>query len=120
MQERNSIDQIVCAARHGELALDAAVAAVTGEVLRDPDLRETVVKLMIAQIMMNKWEWDEPPLAKMIADLNEIKAWLAERKEAGKRIDTDNAEVTFRWAQVLDPYGVRRDLSDEEYCVGRS
>ena len=28
--------------------------------------------------------------------------------------------MTWRWAQVLDPYGVLDDLSREEYCIGRA
>ena len=55
----------------------------------------------------------------MISDRNEIIAWLAERKEAGKRINPDNAEVTFWWALTLDPYGVWPDITDREKQVGR-
>ena len=52
---------------------------------------------------------------------DEINLWLKEREEAGQRIDPNSAdvEVTFWWAQVLDPYGVL-DLTPEENCVGRS
>ena len=52
---------------------------------------------------------------------DEISVWLKEREEAGRRIDPNSAdvEVTFWWAQVLDPYGVL-DLTSEEDCVGRS
>jgi hypothetical protein len=52
---------------------------------------------------------------------DEINLWLEDRKEAGRRIDPNSAdvEVTFWWAQVLDPYGVL-DLTSEEDCVGRS
>lgn len=47
--------------------------------------------------------------------------FLASREAAGLRIDPHSAdvEVTFWWAQVLDPYGVQ-DLTPEENCVGRS
>ena len=46
---------------------------------------------------------------------DEISLWLEGRKEAGRRIDPNSAdvEVTFWWAQVLDPYGVL-DLTPEE------
>ena len=52
---------------------------------------------------------------------DEINLWLKRRKEAGRRIDRNSAdvEITFWWAQVLDPYGVL-DLTPEEQCVGRS
>jgi len=32
--------------------------------------------------------------------------WLAIRKEAGKQIDPETAEVEWTYAQTLDPYGV--------------
>ena len=52
---------------------------------------------------------------------DEVTLWLEGRKEAGRRIGPSSAdvEVTFWWAQVLDPYGVL-DLTPEEDCVGRS
>jgi hypothetical protein len=52
---------------------------------------------------------------------DEIDLWLEERKEAGRRIDPKSAdvEITFWWAQVLDPYGVL-DITPEETCIGRS
>jgi hypothetical protein len=52
---------------------------------------------------------------------NKISLWLEGRKEAGRRIDPNSADVefTFRWAQVLDPYGVL-NLTPKERCVGRS
>ena len=58
---------------------------------------------------------------KQKTERDEINLWLNERKEAGRRIDPNSAdlEFTFNWAQVLDPYGVL-DLTSEENCVGRS
>ena len=52
---------------------------------------------------------------------DEIDLWLKERKEAGRRMDPNSADVefTFWWAQVLDPYGVL-DLTPEEHCIVRS
>ena len=46
--------------------------------------------------------------------------WLAIRKEAGLQIDPDTAEVSWCYAQVLDPYGIYPKLPEEFYCVGRS
>lgn len=48
-----------------------------------------------------------------------IDQWLALRKEAGLKIDPKTAEVFFRWGQVLDPYGIYTDLTEEEECIGR-
>ena len=41
---------------------------------------------------------------------DERKAWLAIRKEAGRKIDPETAEVDWIYAQTLDPYGVYPDL----------
>ena len=49
---------------------------------------------------------------------DELKQWLAERKEAGKAIDVATCEITWTYGQILDPYGVLR-LTPEENCVGR-
>jgi hypothetical protein len=48
-----------------------------------------------------------------------IEEWLATRKEAGLKIDPETAEVCWRYAQVLDPYGVFPELAKEYDCVGR-
>jgi hypothetical protein len=56
----------------------------------------------------------------------ELRNWLAVRKEGAKHIDAATAEVDWNYTQVLDPYGIDHELS-EEYrltdecdCVGRS
>jgi hypothetical protein len=49
-----------------------------------------------------------------------IEEWLAIRKEAGLKIDPETAEVCWRYAQVLDPYGVFPELAKEYDCVGVS
>jgi hypothetical protein len=41
------------------------------------------------------------------------------RKEVGRHIDPDTAEVDWVYAQVLDPYGDGRDLPEEFQQVGR-
>jgi hypothetical protein len=48
-----------------------------------------------------------------------VDQWLAIRKEAGLKIDPKTAEVVYNWGQVLDPYGIYSDLTDEERCIGR-
>ena len=48
-----------------------------------------------------------------------VKQWLAIRKKAARRIDPKTAKVIWRYAQVLDPYGVDPDLPKECQCVGR-
>jgi hypothetical protein len=50
---------------------------------------------------------------------NDVKQWLAIRKEAGLKIDPMTAEVNWEYAQVLDPYGAI-DLPAEAQCIGRS
>jgi hypothetical protein len=49
----------------------------------------------------------------------EIEKWLAIRKEAGRNIDPETAEVTWWSAQTMDPYGVDPDLPEELESVGR-
>jgi coproporphyrinogen III oxidase len=49
----------------------------------------------------------------------DVKEWLAIRNEAGLKIDPMTAEVYWKYAEVLDPYGVL-DLRAEERCIGRS
>jgi hypothetical protein len=48
-----------------------------------------------------------------------LEEWLAIRKEEGLKIDPDTAEVTWHYAQTLDPYGAYPDLPEECQCVGR-
>ena len=48
-----------------------------------------------------------------------IEQWLQVRKEEGRKIDPDIAEVTWVYEQTLDPYGVYPDLPDECQQVGR-
>ena len=48
-----------------------------------------------------------------------IEQWLQVRKEEGRKIDPDIAEVTWIYAQTLDPYGVYPDLPEECQQVGR-
>jgi hypothetical protein len=57
-------------------------------------------------------------LKKMVVRDQEQDEFLSIRKEAGLKIDPATAEVTWRHAQVVDPYGIR-DLSPEECCIGR-
>ena len=54
-----------------------------------------------------------------IDDQLTVEQWLEIRKEAALRIDPETAEVDWWYAQVLDPYDVYRDLTAEEFCVGR-
>jgi len=50
---------------------------------------------------------------------NAIKEWLAIRKEAGLKIDPETAEVTWVYAQTLDPYNIYGQLPEEYQLVGR-
>ena len=51
-----------------------------------------------------------------VADREE---WLAIRKEAGRHIDPETAEVFWTYAQTLDPYGIDPELPEELRQVGR-
>ena len=50
---------------------------------------------------------------------DEVKEWLAIRKEAGRKIDPETAEVEWIYAQVIDPYGVYPEPPEEYDCIGR-
>src|SRR5262245_43325073 len=43
----------------------------------------------------------------------------AVRREVGRHIDPETAEVYWMYAQVCNPYGDELDLPDELQCVGR-
>ena len=47
------------------------------------------------------------------------KEWLRIRKEAGRKIDPEIAEVMWFYAQTLDPYGICPELPEELRQVGR-
>ena len=49
----------------------------------------------------------------------EHKEWLASRKEIGRQIDPDAAEVTWQFEPVLDPYRICKDLPDQLQLAGR-
>lgn len=49
----------------------------------------------------------------------DVKQWLAIRKEAGLMIDPETAEVDWVYAYTLDPYGVYSDLPEDCQQVGR-
>ena len=48
-----------------------------------------------------------------------IEQWLQTRKEEGRRIDPDVAEVMWSYVQTLDHYGVHPDLPDDCQQIGR-
>ncbi len=48
-----------------------------------------------------------------------VEQWLAIRKETALKIDPATAEIRWEYGQILDPYGVRSDLPEECYQVGR-
>jgi hypothetical protein len=45
--------------------------------------------------------------------------WRALLEIAGRQIDPENAEIYWRFGQVVDPYGVYPDVPPECDCVGR-
>jgi len=123
MQKQNFVDRMAYALRDGELSIDTAVACAAGALLKDPYLREATVKRVIAAILTGKWQCEEPSLDKLVSGHNETMAWLAERKEAAKRIDPDNVEVECWRVFVTDPYCVRphpiTDLTHNQ-CFART
>jgi hypothetical protein len=48
-----------------------------------------------------------------------VQQWLDIRKEAGKKIDPETAEVFWTYAQTFDPYGVSPRLPEHLQQVGR-
>ena len=53
---------------------------------------------------------------------DELRQWLASRKQAGRVIDIESCELGWWFAERLDPYGLYRALGEfpEEYsCIGR-
>jgi hypothetical protein len=56
----------------------------------------------------------------MLTDHVDVEEWLAARKREGLKIDPETAEVTWWYAQVVDPYGVERNLPEECQCIGRA
>jgi hypothetical protein len=48
-----------------------------------------------------------------------VEQWLAIRKEAGLHIDPETAEVMWKYAQTLDPYGIDPGLPEELQQIGR-
>src|SRR5262249_32417702 len=60
------------------------------------------------------------PEAEVMTD-EEAQAWLAIRKEAGRKIDPETAEVMWEYGQELDPYGIGRetDIPRELRSIGR-
>ena len=43
---------------------------------------------------------------------DELRAWLASRKEAGRNIDIETCEWGWWYAQIMDPYGIRQALGE--------
>jgi hypothetical protein len=64
---------------------------------------------------------DLPVRKKTPAEKAEIEEWLAIRKEEGRKINPETAEVDWIYADPSDPYGVldEWELPEEWQCVGR-
>src|SRR5262249_19046156 len=50
---------------------------------------------------------------------DDVEEWLAIRKREALTIDVETAEVTWWYAQTMDPYGVDPNLPEEYYQIGR-
>jgi hypothetical protein len=52
-------------------------------------------------------------------DQIDLQEWLRIRKEAALEIDPETAEVDWAYGQILDPYGVEKNLPHECNQIGR-
>jgi hypothetical protein len=70
---------------------------------------------------MDKDEAINAALDQLAAQMNKpaVQEWLAIRKEAGLKLDPKTAEVTWCYAQTLDPYGVCNEFPELLSQVGR-
>jgi hypothetical protein len=48
-----------------------------------------------------------------------VHEWLRIRKQAGLAIDAQTAEVHWAYGQIMDPYGVDKNLPEERKQIGR-
>ena len=48
-----------------------------------------------------------------------VEDWLSIRRAEGLKIDPETAEVFWKHGYIIDPYGIYRDLLEEEKCIGR-
>jgi hypothetical protein len=58
-------------------------------------------------------------MTKQSAEQIEVRRWLAILKRAGRKINTETAEVVWCYQYTLDPYGINPELSKEYRQVGR-
>src|ERR1700760_2607314 len=65
----------------------------------------------------NKMQITEKTATPTVSIREEI--WRELLKIAGRQIDPENAEVHWRFLQVVDPYGVYPDPPPECDCIGR-
>ena len=61
----------------------------------------------------------EPEKTESVENHLSVDQWLKIRKEAGSKIDPENAEVWWCYAQTLDPYGIDPDLPEECQQIGK-
>jgi hypothetical protein len=69
----------------------------------------------------NEPEKDEMPNSNgdHVDHLHALEEWHKSRKEIGLNIDPNDAEVTWLYAQTLDPYGIIQNIPDAMSQVGR-
>jgi hypothetical protein len=60
------------------------------------------------------------PRTSHLLTLDEFKAWVATREDAGRNIDIDTCELDWWYAEEQDPYGLLRALGQElNSCINR-
>jgi hypothetical protein len=75
--------------------------------------------------MMTNDEVDTMPWTRDLMTDEELRRWLAGRKEAGRAIDIETCELRWWYANDFDPYGILNDLGDlpmprDECLTGRN
>jgi hypothetical protein len=56
----------------------------------------------------------------ILSNQAEVQQWLATRKEAGVRIDSETAEVEWTYEELSDPYGIKPLPPEEARQIGRA
>jgi hypothetical protein len=83
------------------------------------DARESIARRMAENELLATLKRRANAIQRHSVEETTVKEWLAIRKEAGLRIDPETAEVTWIYAEEVDPYGVHPDLPEEWSSVSR-
>jgi hypothetical protein len=114
-------DSIATTVTVDALEAGAASMAVKGDIFSGATLPEQDEAQLLEVGQLANAEREERTTTNMDTTENQltVEQWLAIRSEAGIRIDPETADVMCIHAQTLDPYGVYRDLPEEQRQLGR-